>query len=68
MLVGASRKSFLGALSGAAVGERLPGSLAVATAAVLAGARGVRAHDVAETRQAVDVALAIRAARTAVPA
>jgi dihydropteroate synthase len=43
----------------------LPGSLAVATAAVLAGARGVRAHDVAETRQAVDVARAIREARGA---
>jgi dihydropteroate synthase len=68
VLVGASRKSFLGALSGASVAERLPGSLAVATAAVLAGARGVRVHDVAETRQAVDVALAIRAARAAVPA
>ena len=67
VLVGASRKSFLGALTGASVSERLPGSLAVATAAVLAGARGVRAHDVAETRQAVDVALAIRSARSAVP-
>ncbi|MEX2206855.1 MAG: dihydropteroate synthase [Myxococcota bacterium] len=63
VLVGASRKSFLGALTGAGVSDRLPGSLAVATAAVLAGARGVRAHDVAETRQAVDVAAAIRAAR-----
>lgn len=63
VLIGASRKSFLGALSGAAVADRLPGSLAVATAAVLAGACGVRVHDVAETRQAVDVASAIRAAR-----
>jgi dihydropteroate synthase len=64
VLVGASRKSFLGALTGAGVAERLPGSLAVATAAVLAGARGVRVHDVAETRQAVDVAAAIRSARS----
>ena len=65
VLVGASRKSFLGALTGALVADRLPGSLAVAAAAVLAGARGVRAHDVAETRQAVDVAAAIRRARSA---
>lgn len=66
VLVGASRKSFLGAISGASVAERLPGSLAVATAAVLSGARGVRVHDVAETRQAVDTALAIRGAHGAV--
>jgi dihydropteroate synthase len=65
VLVGASRKSFVGALTGASVSDRLPGSLAAATAAVLAGARGVRAHDVAETRQAVDVAAAIRGARRA---
>ena len=68
VLVGASRKSFLGRLTGAPVEARLPGSLAAATAAVLAGARGVRAHDVAETRQAVDVAAAIRAARAVGPA
>jgi dihydropteroate synthase len=66
VLVGASRKQFIGALTGAAVADRLPGSLAAATAAVLAGARAVRAHDVAQTRQAVDVAAAIRAARPAV--
>jgi len=65
VLIGASRKSFLGALTGAGVSDRLPGSLAVATAAVLAGVRGVRAHDVAETRQAVDVAAAICVARAA---
>ncbi len=63
VLVGASRKQFIGALTGAALADRLPGSLAAATAAVLAGARAVRAHDVAETRQAVDVAAAIREAR-----
>ncbi|MBM4334747.1 MAG: dihydropteroate synthase [Deltaproteobacteria bacterium] len=63
ILVGASRKQFIGALTGAPVSRRLHGSLAAAVAAVLAGARAVRAHDVAETRQAVDVASAIRAAR-----
>ena len=39
------------------------GSLAAATACVLAGARALRMHDVAEARQAVDVAAAIRDAR-----
>jgi dihydropteroate synthase len=63
VLIGASRKSFVGALTGAPVEDRLPGSLAAATAAVLAGARAVRAHDVAATRQAVDLAAAIRDAR-----
>ena len=65
VLVGPSRKSFLGELTGAPVEERLAGSLAAATACVLAGARAVRMHDVAEARQAVDVAAAIRDARSA---
>lgn len=64
VLVGPSRKSFLGALTGAAPQDRLPGTLAVVAACVLAGARGVRVHDVAEARQAVDVAAAIRDAGT----
>ena len=59
VMVGASRKSFLEATSEVPVGERLPGSLAAATAAVLGGAAMVRVHDVAATRQAVDVARAI---------
>ncbi|MDQ3038021.1 MAG: hypothetical protein M3Y87_36840, partial [Myxococcota bacterium] len=44
-------------------GARLGGSLAAVTAAVLGGARAVRVHDVAESRQAALVALAIRDAR-----
>jgi dihydropteroate synthase len=64
VLVGPSRKSFLATLTGAPVESRLPGSLAAATACVLAGARALRMHDVAAARQAVDVAAAIRA-RTA---
>jgi len=60
VMVGASRKSFVGAATGAPVEARLPGSLAAATVAVLAGARAVRVHDVAATRQAVDLAAAIR--------
>jgi dihydropteroate synthase len=64
LCVGASRKSFIGALAGTSdAGDRLPGSLAAATAAVLAGAHLIRAHDVAETVQAVRVAHAIRRAR-----
>jgi dihydropteroate synthase len=60
LLVGPSRKSFIGKVTGAPVGERLPGTLAAVTAAVLAGAELVRVHDVAATRQAAQVAAAIR--------
>ncbi len=60
VLIGASRKSFIGRLSGADIGNRLPGSLAAAAVAVLNGASAVRVHDVAETRQAVDVAFGLR--------
>lgn len=65
--VGASRKSFIGALYPPAddPGDRLPGSLAAATAAVLGGAHLIRAHDVAATMQAVRVAQAIRDAGAA---
>lgn len=62
--VGASRKSFIGQIAGEPdPARRLPGSLAAATAAVLAGAHMIRAHDVADTVQAVRVAEAVRAAR-----
>ena len=62
--VGVSRKSFIGALAGIEdPAARLPGTLAATAAAVLEGAHVVRAHDVAETRQAVRVAQAIRRAR-----
>ena len=62
--VGASRKSFIGEIGREPdPARRLPGSLAAAAAAVLAGAHLIRAHDVAETVQAVRVAEAIRRAR-----
>jgi dihydropteroate synthase len=62
--VGASRKSFIGAVAGEAdPAGRLPGSIAAAAIAVLGGAGLIRAHDVAETVQAVKVAEAIRRAR-----
>jgi dihydropteroate synthase len=50
MLVGTSRKSFIGKLlDGAPVGERLSGSLATAAIALWNGAKIVRVHDVKET-------------------
>lgn len=59
VLVGASRKSFLGALSGAGPHERLPGSLAAAVIAAERGAAVLRVHDVAQTVQALAVARSI---------
>jgi len=55
VLVGISRKSFLGALTGAPVDDRLAGSLAGALAAAEAGCDWVRVHDVAPTVQALKV-------------
>lgn len=49
VLVGLSRKSMLGTLTGRPLAERLAGSLALAMLAIRRGARIVRAHDVAET-------------------
>jgi dihydropteroate synthase len=59
LLLGASRKSFLGQLRPAPTAERLPGSLACACLAVEAGVQIIRTHDVAETVQAVRVTEAI---------
>jgi len=60
LLVGLSRKSLLGSLTGRDRDARLAGSIALATAAVLNGALIVRAHDVAATVDAVRVAAALR--------
>lgn len=57
---GPSRKSFLGAITGTPVDERLGATAAAVTAAVLAGAAFVRVHDVRMMRQVLDVATAIR--------
>lgn len=62
VLVGVSRKSMFQSLLGRPVEQRLAGGLAVATAAALAGAAILRAHDVTETVDAVKVAQALRAA------
>jgi dihydropteroate synthase len=62
LLVGPSRKSFIGALTGAPPPERLAGTLAAVTACVLAGVELLRVHDVAAARQAAAVGAALRAA------
>lgn len=59
LLVGASRKSFIGAITGAPVEERLAGSLATLAVAHAAGATVVRVHDVAASVQFLDVLAAI---------
>jgi dihydropteroate synthase len=60
LLVGLSRKSLAGALTGRPVGSRLAGSVALAAIAASRGAAIVRAHDVAETVDAVRVGAALR--------
>ena len=61
VLVGASRKSFIGATLGQPLAQqRLVGSLAAAAAAWQQGALALRVHDVAETRQLVDMLQAVR--------
>ncbi len=59
LLVGLSRKSMIGALTGRDVDDRLAGSLAAAVVAVERGARLIRVHDVAPTRDAIRVAWAV---------
>jgi dihydropteroate synthase len=61
LLVGASRKSFIGKLLGAEAAGRLPGGLACACWAVQAGVSIVRAHDVRATAQAVRMTEALLA-------
>jgi dihydropteroate synthase len=61
ILVGVSRKRFIGAILGRDdPADRLNGSLAATAVAVVNGAHVVRTHDVAATREAVVVACAIR--------
>jgi len=59
LLLGASRKSFMGKLLGAGLLSRLPASLACACLGREAGVQVIRAHDVAETVQAVRMTEAI---------
>jgi len=62
LMLGVSRKSFIGHATGDAVNKRMPGSIAAATIGVLKGAHIVRVHDVEETVQAMKVVDAIRLA------
>ncbi|SOB77883.1 dihydropteroate synthase [Marinobacter sp. LV10R510-11A] len=62
LLVGMSRKSMLGDITGREVDERLPASLAAATISAMKGASIIRAHDVRETVDAVKVATAVKEA------
>jgi dihydropteroate synthase len=67
ILIGTSRKSFLGRiLDGAPANERLHGTMATVTVAVLKGAHIIRVHDVKAAVETVKVSAAIRAA-TATP-
>lgn len=59
LLVGVSRKTMLGQITGRDVAERLPASLAAATIAAIKGASIIRAHDVRETVDAVKVVTAM---------
>jgi dihydropteroate synthase len=60
VMVGVSRKAFIGQLTGKPAGERLFGTAAALTVAVMGGAAAVRVHDVAEMRDVVRVAEAMR--------
>jgi dihydropteroate synthase len=59
LVVGASRKSFIGKIDGSEVGERIGGSVASAVLAAAVGAEVLRVHDVAETAQALKMADAL---------
>jgi dihydropteroate synthase len=63
LLVGASRKRFINSVTPSPPHERIGGSIAAHLLAVQSGAAIVRAHDVAETVQALRVSAAIEAAR-----
>jgi dihydropteroate synthase len=60
LLVGLSRKSLIGQITGRPVADRLAGSIVLAALAVERGASIVRAHDVAATLDAVKIAAAVR--------
>lgn len=59
VLIGMSRKTMIGQLTGRETRGRLPGSIAAAVLAAQAGAAIIRVHDVAETRDALKVATAL---------
>ncbi len=60
MMIGPSRKSFIGAVTGQPPEDRLMGTCAAVTAAVMSGADAVRIHDVGQLAPAIQIAEAIR--------
>ena len=62
ILLGASRKSFIGKILNNEVGDRLEGSIASVVAGIINGANIVRVHDVKETKRAVLIIDAIKSA------
>ena len=60
LLVGPSRKGFIGEITGRSIDDRLSGTLAAVTACVLNGADIIRVHDVKECKDAIDMAQAIK--------
>jgi len=64
VLVGLSRKSTLGQITGRDVSDRLTDSIAAAVIAVLSGAAIIRAHDVKETVDALEIARTVMEAGT----
>src|SRR5277367_4092901 len=68
ILVGLSRKSFIGGIIDAEVDRRLPGTLAADTIALMHGASVLRVHDVVENRAALAVFMALKGAASPPPA
>jgi dihydropteroate synthase len=62
ILIGPSRKSFIGNITGLPVNERLEGTLASISIAIMNGANIIRVHDVKECKRAVQISDAIRCA------
>jgi dihydropteroate synthase len=59
LVIGTSRKSFIGMVDGSAAADRLGGTIASSVLAAAEGAEVLRVHDVAEVRQALTVAAAV---------
>jgi dihydropteroate synthase len=64
LLVGVSRKSFIGKILGRPLDARLHGGLGLAALAVIGGARIIRTHDVAATRDAIGMVSAVLQGKT----
>ena len=60
VLISVSNKDFVGETLGAGIEDRLPGTLAVTSVAAWLGARVFRAHNIVQTRQALDMVAAIK--------